>query len=129
MPTVDLISTIESDFESSNVLKELLKKSCSFSSENFSTLMKATANIESDFEKASVLDQIIESKNLSLDQHWMALLHETSTIESSYEKENILSKIAEKMPKNESIYSLFRIIAKTLEDDAAFGKLTRKLDQ
>ena len=125
--SLDIISTIDTDYEKSIILQTLCRKNLTYTDKVFIDIIKITTTVESDYEKTNVVQALVKGHVVG-DPQWLALLELAASIESSYDKEVTLTAIAQIMPHSEAIKSNFIKVAKTLEDDAIYGKLMRGLE-
>ncbi|MFI5155287.1 MAG: hypothetical protein ACHQEM_03845 [Chitinophagales bacterium] len=115
-----------SDFEKANILKEMIDKKL-FPGESFNNLLNAVNHVNSDFERANILKKLGE-KNLETDAQWVALINSCGQIQASFEKSNALIELATRMPKNDQVRSAYMKVAKTIPEDAEFGRVVKAIE-
>ncbi len=123
---IDVVNAIDADYNKSETLKTFATKNIKFNDENFARIMDATSQIDGNYEKAEVLKSYLENE-LDTDNKWLEILKVTATLDSSYDKETMLEKISIKMPKSATLIEAYKSIAKSIDDDAAYGRMMRKI--
>ena len=123
---ISVTDGLGSDFEKANILKEIIDKKI-FPGESFNNLLNAVNHVNSDFDRANILKKIAQ-KNLQTDAQWIALINACGQIQSSFEKSNTLIEMANRMPKNDQVKLTYLKVAKTIPEDAEFGRVVKAVE-
>jgi len=93
----------------------------------FDSVMAVAGHIESDGEKGDLYRQMIDSGRKT-DAEWISLIRAVGRMEEDGNKSDLLMQIAQKMPHNEIVKAEYKTAARTIKDDADYGKAMRAIE-
>lgn len=93
----------------------------------FDSVMAASGHIESDGEKQDLYRQMIDSGRKT-DAEWISLIRAVARIEEDEFKSELLLQIAQKIPQNEPLKTEYKAAARTIRDDADYGRAMRAIE-
>ena len=123
---LNVSGSVGSDFEKANIIRELMRKKI-YPGDSFNNLISAVNHVNSDYERTNLLKELAD-KNIQTDAQWIALINACEQIQSSFDKANLLVNLAGKMPKNETVRGAYLKIAKTIPEDAEYGRVVKAVD-
>ena len=95
--------------------------------DRFDSVIAAAGHIESDGEREDLYHMLIDSVKKT-DAEWVSLIRAGAAMENDDRKSNMLVRIAQKMPHNESLNPEYKAAARTIKDDANYGKAMRAME-
>jgi hypothetical protein len=119
-------SKLGSDMDKANVFNKMIDKNLLRDSLTDS-LMQFVSAMGSDMDKINIYDRLIKEKDLSESQ-WITLVNKIAALGSDMDKSNMLVEVAKKMPKTEMVRAVYMKVAKTIGNDADYGKVIRALN-
>jgi hypothetical protein len=117
---------VGSDFEKANILREMIRKKI-YAGETFNNLISTINHVGSDFERVNLLKELA-GKNIETDEQWIALINACGQIQSSFDKSNFMVELATKMPKNDAVRGSYLKVAKTIPEDAEYGRVVKAVE-
>jgi hypothetical protein len=123
---LDAASSMGGSFERSNVLRELIEKPLA-EGRPFDSLLNVVERMDGDFEKSNLLKQIIH-KDVKEGGSWAGLIRTTTTLGGEYERSNVLVEIGQKLPKTDSLRTLYMNAARTVHSDVDYGRVVKAVD-
>jgi hypothetical protein len=73
------------------------------------------------------IGQVADSTGLP-DAGWISLIRAAARMEDDYNKSDLLLQIAQKMPHNDIVKAEYKAAARTIRDDANYGKAMRAIE-
>lgn len=120
---LDATGTVAGDYERSNVLKELIDQPL-VEGKPFDSLLNVIGRMGGDYEKSNLLKQIVR-KDMKESGSWAGLIRTTTTLGGEYERSNVLIEIGQKLPKADSLRTLYMDAAKTVHSDVDYGRVVK----
>jgi hypothetical protein len=122
---LEATSTVNGNYERSNVLKELIDQPLA-EGKSFDSLLMLVGKMDGDYEKSNLLMQIIR-KDVREGGSWAGLIRTTTTLGGEYERSNVLVEIGQKLPKTDSLRELYMNAAKTVHSDNDYGRVVNAI--
>ncbi len=126
VPVLDAAGTVDGNYERSNVLGELIGQPLA-EGRPFDSLMNVVGRMDGDYEKSNLLKQIIQ-KNVKEGGSWAGLIRTTTTLGGEYERSNVLVEIGQKLPRSDSLRTLYMNAAKTVHSDVDYGRVVKAVE-
>jgi hypothetical protein len=123
---LNVSGSVGSDFEKANILREMIQKKI-YPGETFNNLISAINHVNSDFDRVNLLKELA-GKSIETDAQWIALINACGQIQSSFDKSNMMVELAGRMPKNETIRASYLKVAKTIPEDAEYGRVVKAVE-
>jgi hypothetical protein len=120
---LDAATTVEGNYERSNVLRELIEHPLA-EGRPFDSLLNVVGRMDGDYEKGNLLKQIVQ-KNVKEGDSWAGLIRTATTLDGEYERSNVLVEIGQKLPKTDSLRVLYMDAAKTVHSDVDYGRVVK----
>lgn len=120
---LDAAATVGGNYERSNVLKELIDQPLA-EGRPFDSLLHVVGQMGGDYEKGQLLKQII-TKDIREGSSWAGLIRTTTTLGGEYERSEVLIEIGQKLPKADSLRTLYMDAAKTVHSDNDYGRVVK----
>jgi hypothetical protein len=114
------------NMQKENLLMQLISKKA-VPANRFDKLLELISHFNDDMQKENLYKKLIGEDNLSEEQ-WISLINQISNIAPDNEKSDFLLLISQKMPKSENIKSAYLKAAKTITDNAEYGKAIRAVE-
>jgi hypothetical protein len=121
-----VIEKMGSDMDKAGLLQFILDQD-SVTEENAGKILALSAQLGSDMDKASLYRKMI-SRGLINGQLFDSLLNRVSAIGSDMDKANLLIAISQKIPKIEQVKASYLKAAKTIHNDADYGRVLRAVE-
>jgi hypothetical protein len=93
----------------------------------FDSVVAAASHIGSDGEREDFYHILIDSVKKT-DGEWISLIRAGAAMENEEDKSDLLVRIAKKMPVDDSVKAEYKTAAKTIKDDAGYGKVMRSIE-
>lgn len=93
----------------------------------FDSVVAAASHIGSDGEREDFYHLLIDSVKKT-DAEWISLIRAGAAMENDDDKSNLLVRIAKKMPIDDSVKAEYKTAARTIRDDAEYGKAMRAIE-
>jgi len=93
----------------------------------FDSVVAAASHIGSDGDREDLYHILIDSVKKT-DAEWITLIRAGAAMEDDNSKSGMLVKIAQKMPHNEPLKTEYKAAARTIKDDAEYGKAMRAIE-
>jgi hypothetical protein len=93
----------------------------------FSTLLAITGRFESPEDQKEILERLI-ARPPTTDAEWTSLIRATGALPADYLKSELLPQIASKMPRTDSLRAVYRMSAKSIQNDMDYGKVMRAIE-
>jgi hypothetical protein len=126
IPVLEATETVEGDYEQGNILRELISQPL-VEGEPFDSLMTVVGKMDGDYEKSKLLKQIAH-KDMRSGGSWAGLIRTTTTVDGEYERGNVLIEIGQRLPKADSLRTLYMNAAKTVHSDDQYGKVVKAVN-
>jgi len=120
---LDAAATVGGNYERSNVLKELIDQPLA-EGRPFDSLLRVVGEMNGDYEKGQLLKQII-TKDIKDGGSWAGLIRTTRTLGGEYERSEMLIQIGQRLPKVDSLKTLYMDAAKTVHSDNDYGRVVK----
>jgi hypothetical protein len=91
------------------------------------SVMSAAGHIESDREKEELYQSLADSGRKT-DAEWVSLIRAVGRMENDNNKSEVLLQIAQKMPHDDIVKTEYKAAARTIKDDANYGKAMRAIE-
>jgi hypothetical protein len=121
-----IASRMGSDMDKVNVFNKMIDKN-QLRDSLTDSLMNFVSAMGSDMDKVNIYGRLIKEKDLSEGQ-WIILENKIGALGSDMDKSNLLVELARKMPKTEMVRAGYMKVAKTIGNDADYGKVIRALN-
>jgi len=93
----------------------------------FDSVVAAASHIGSDGERKDFYHILIDSVKKT-DAEWISLIRAGAAMENDGDKSDMLVRIAKKMPVDDSVKAEYKTAARTIKDDAEYGKAMRAIE-
>jgi hypothetical protein len=93
----------------------------------FDSVVAAANHIGSDGEREDLYHLLIDSVKKT-DAEWISLIRAGAAMENDGDKSDMLVRIAKKMPVDDSVKAEYKTAARTIKDDAEYGKAMRAIE-
>jgi hypothetical protein len=93
----------------------------------FNTLLAITGRFESPEDQKEILERLI-ARPPTTDAEWTSLIRATGALPADYLKSELLPQIASKMPRTDSLRAVYRMSAKSIQNDMDYGKVMRAIE-
>jgi hypothetical protein len=93
----------------------------------FDSVVAAAGHIGSDGEREDFYHVLIDSVKKT-DAEWISLIRAGAAMENEDDKSDLLVRIAKKMPTDDSVKAEYKTAARTIRDDAEYGKAMRAIE-
>ncbi len=93
----------------------------------FDSVMAAAGQIGSDGEREDFYHILIDSVKKT-DGEWISLIRAGAAMENEGDKSDLLVRIAKKMPTDDSVKAEYKTAARTIRDDAGYGRVMRAIE-
>ena len=93
----------------------------------FDSVVAAAGHIGSDGEREDLYHLLIDSVKKT-DAEWISLIRAGAAMENDNSKSDMLVRIAKKMPIDDSVKTEYKTAARTIRDDAEYGKAMRAIE-
>ena len=123
---LDMVAHFGSDWDKENIISMLLRENAIPESLT-GQVLNIVGHFGSDMQKENVYDKLMKG-NIQTEAQWISLTNQTANFGSDYEKSNMLVKIAQKMPKSDTLKTVYRKVAKTINSDADYGKAIKAVE-
>ena len=123
---LDAAGTLGGNYERSNVLTELIEQPLA-EGQPFDSLLHVVGQMNGDYEKSQLLKRIVQ-KNVREGGSWAGLIRTTLTLGGEYERSNVLIEIGQKLPKTDSLRTLYMNAAKTVHSDNDYGRVVKAVE-
>ena len=120
---LDAAGTIGGDYERGDVLGELIDHPL-VEGKPFDSLLQVIGKMGGDYEKSNLLKEVAH-KNMKENGSWAGLIRTTTTLGGEYERSEVLIEIGQKLPKTDSLRSLYMDAAKTVHSDEDYGRVVK----
>jgi len=120
---LDATATVEGNYERSNVLKELIEQPLA-EGQPFDSLLKVVGRMDGDYEKGNLLKQMIQ-KNVKEGGSWAGLIRTAATLDGEYERSNVLVEIGQRLPKTDSLRTLYMDAARSVHSEVDYGRVVK----
>ena len=114
------------DMQKENLLMQLISKA-GVPAKHFDKLLEQISHFRDDMQKENLYRKMMGEKDLSEGQ-WTSLINQTTNIGGDFEKSNFLIQLSQKMPRNENLKNAYLKAAKTITDDAQYGRALRAVE-
>jgi hypothetical protein len=101
--------------------------STGLASNRFDSILAAASHIGSDGEREDLYHLLIDSVKKT-DAEWISLIRAGAAVENDNNKSDMLVRIAKKMPIDDSIKAEYKTAARTIRDDANYGRAMRAIE-
>jgi hypothetical protein len=115
-----------SDMDKKNLLIHFIEQG-TISEESFDKLLPAIGHLGSDNDKMDLFTKLIDGNSKTEDQ-WISLINATAQIGADNGKSDLLQRIAKKMLSTEKIKTAYMKMARTINDDAGYGRAVRAVE-
>ena len=95
--------------------------------DQFDTVLAITGKFDAPEDQKEILERLIDMPPAT-DVQWTGLIRATGALQADYIKSDLLLKIAPKMPRTDSLRTLYRVSAKSIQDDTDYGRVMRALE-
>jgi hypothetical protein len=123
---LNITDHLGADFDKENILTRLIDKG-DVPGSRFDTLLQVIGHFGSDEEKVKLYTRLMNT-GIKTEEQWISLVNKVADIGPDFEKSNLLVQIAQKMPKTGDTRAAFLKVAKTITNDADYGKALRALE-
>jgi len=123
---LDIVGHFGSDWEKENTISLLLKEKA-IPETLTGQVLDIVGGFGSDMEKENLYDKLMK-ETIQTEAQWISLTNQTASFGSDYEKSNMLVKIAHKMPKSDTLRTIYLKVAKTINSDADYGKAIKAVE-
>jgi hypothetical protein len=93
----------------------------------FDSVVAAASHIGSDGEREDLYHILVDSVKKT-DAEWISLIRAGAAMENDNEKSDLLVRIAKKMPVADSVKAEYKTAARTIKDDAEYGRAMRAIE-
>ena len=93
----------------------------------FDSVVAAAGHIGSDGEREDLYLLLIDSVKKT-DAEWISLIRAGAAMDNDNSKSDMLVRIAKKMPIDDSVKAEYKTAARTIRDDAEYGKAMRAIE-
>lgn len=101
--------------------------SAGLANNRFDSVVAAAGHIGSDGDRKDFYYLLIDSVKKT-DGEWISLIRAGAAMENEDEKSDLLVRIAKKMPVADSVKAEYKTAARTIKDDAEYGKAMRAIE-
>jgi hypothetical protein len=126
MRTLDVVKTMNGDFERSKVLEAVIDKGL-VEGAPFDSLLAVIGGMGGDFEKSKLLKGISRT-DVKEERSWAGLIRASSQLDGDNEKGNVLIAIAHRLPRTDSLRAVYTVAARTVHSDNDYGRVMRALE-
>ena len=123
---LDIARRMGSDMDKVNIFNKMIDKN-QLRDSLTDSLMNFVSAMGSDMDKVNIYGRLIKGKDLSEGQ-WIILENKIGALGSDMDKSILLVEVARKMPKTEMVRAGYMKVAKTIGNDADYGKVVRALN-
>ena len=123
---IDVLGKYNDDGQKENILLKLISKQ-KLPLGQFDNILTVVAKIRDDNQKLNLYKNLAMLKNLSEGQ-WSNLIGQTININNDDSKSDLLVYMSINMPKDDSTRASYKRMAKTITDNAAYGKVMRAIE-
>jgi hypothetical protein len=125
-----IVGSIGPDDRKKNLLMQYIGQvadSAGLPDNRWDSVMSAAGHIESDREKEELYQSLADSGRKT-DAEWVSLIRAVGRMENDNNKSEVLLQIAQKMPHNDIVKAEYKAAARTIGNDAAYGKAMRAIE-
>jgi hypothetical protein len=119
-------SRLGADMDKMSIYQKLINRGL-IRGTRYDSLLEKASLMGADMDKINLYRALIEEKNIS-DSQWIQMINKTAQLGSDMDKSNLLTEIAQKMPKTIPIKESYLKAARTISNDADYGKVIRALE-
>ena len=95
--------------------------------DQFDTVLAIAARFESPEDSKEIYEKLIGFPPRT-DIEWVGLIRAVGVLGADYLKSDLLLKIAPKMPRNDTLVSVYRMSAKSIQGDMDYGRVMRAVE-
>ncbi|HEV3410990.1 MAG TPA: hypothetical protein VG101_00870 [Puia sp.] len=95
--------------------------------DQFDSVIAIAGHFQSSTDEQEVYKRMADLSGIT-DEEWASLIRATGTLNEDYMKTELLLKIAPKMPRTDSLRTVYRTAAKSIREDMDYGKVIRAME-
>jgi len=123
---LEVVKSMGGDYEKSEAIQHLLRGRLKEGGA-FDSLLTVIARIGGDYEKSELLTKVAH-KDIREGGSWAGLIRTTTTLGGEYERSNVLIEIGQRLPKADSLRTLYMQAAKTVHSDEDYGRVVKAVE-
>lgn len=123
---LDAIDALQSDHDKQQLISLWINKG-TLPADRLEKLLSVIDRMDGDWEKVNLYKKMVAESIRSEDQ-WASLVTVVAHLNQNDQKTDLLTGIAQKMPKTDSLKTVYMKAAKTIQGDMDYGKAVRALD-
>jgi len=89
--------------------------------------LEVVKSMGGDYEKSELLTKVAH-KDIREGGSWAGLIRTTTTLGGEYERSNVLIEIGQRLPKADSLRTLYMQAAKTVHSDEDYGRVVKAVE-